>query len=610
MPLLHGYLNPAPGTPCFLVPLFVEFPGSNRVLVQEISQNDMIEAFLEMDIEVSCESPLEHIQVMIGQPAHWAFQLATGNIIYGNASAVASALGRILKKKVFAKFPLIQSQVAKFCADSRRYHQALESSFKMLTRYSPISAGIWRDAIVIAPMARRELNTSVQGTLSQTEIDEIRVFGDAGQLKVEIPHRIIDQVNRIRPHMLLPETTKLAKVFGLSEPTLTPKYIATTKERKSSNEPRAIVRGFSGTGEMIARALHRIRGYEYVIPPWVPLSKVRRFRQPQKPFYVFAITNLNTVNIEAAIKFVGAFRGTEIKVAIALLPLSFGTLRSEEAVTAQLEILSAAFDYIFVIGNHLLQKPPGAAPGLTASSKAIKYVRACVNALMEIAWADYGPRTAREFQKIFPYGFGLIGRAHGTRNELDHSSLFREAVGTMLNERLSLEDAKRIVLAGSSSIIKSREAFAFVGEAVANTRNEVLTVESMDTRQAITILAFGIGRHEITSASFRSLCLSLLIFLGWSVLDKDGKRPIVRASSPEAGETHFAFLNRGGSLDEIIQEFSKIPKARHVILTNFKPPPNMRSACVSQKIWAFHYSLLEEYTGVFSSRGKDWVWYF
>jgi hypothetical protein len=605
MPLLHGYLNPIPGMPCFLIPLFVEYPGSNRVLVQLISQNDRIEAFLEMDIEANCQNPAKEIEVSLGRHAFWAFQLASTEILQGTTKDVAVRLTPLLKAGTFRKFPLIQSQVAKFCADTERYRQALGMSYKRLSRHSSISADIWRDATVIAPTARQELNATVQGTLSQKEIDEIRVFSDAGRLKVEVPARILDQVKRIGPHLAMRETTSLARVFGLSGLSIILKNIATPKDERITNEPRAIVRGFSGTGEMIARALHRIRGYEYVIPPWVPLSKLRKFGEPREPLFVFSITNLNAANIGAAIKFTRTFAGPTIKVAVALLPLSFGTLRSEEAVIAQLEVLSAAFDYVFVIGNHLLQRPQGAAPSLTASSKAIKYVRACANSLMEIAWADHGLNSAKDFLKVFPRGYCLVGRAQASRNDAKQLNLLHEAIGSMLNERLSLKEAKRVVLAGAPSIIKSKEVAAFIGQAVENTRNEVLTIESVDSRQSITVLAFGIDRNEITEAHFKSFCLSLLVFLGWRILDKNEKWPIAKATFPGTGEIYFGFLSRDGSLDEILRAFRRTSKSRHVILTNFKPSAAIRSECFSQRAWVFHYSGLDEFANFITSKGKD-----
>src|ERR1700732_1486521 len=140
MPLLHGYLNPTPRMPCFLIPLFVEYPGSNRVLVQRISQNDCIEAFLEMDIEANCQSPTEGAEVALGRDAFWAFQLTNTEILQGSVKAVTAELTPFLIAGTFRKFPLIQSQVAKFCGDTERYRQALGLSYKKLLRYSSISA--------------------------------------------------------------------------------------------------------------------------------------------------------------------------------------------------------------------------------------------------------------------------------------------------------------------------------------------------------------------------------------------------------------------------------------------------------------------------------------
>jgi hypothetical protein len=57
--------------------------------------------------------------------------------------------------------------------------------------------------------------------------------------------------------------------------------------------------------------------------------------------------------------------------------------------------LREIFDYIFVVENQLLSFRKSAAPQLTLSGRATKYVRACIDGILKIAWASDGPAMGR-----------------------------------------------------------------------------------------------------------------------------------------------------------------------------------------------------------------------
>lgn len=604
MPLLYGYLNPTSDAPCFLVPLFVEFPGSNRLLVQKISEDDLINSFFEMDIDRSCETTNESFDAQLNQPAFWAFRLNKDEVIQGNAHHVASLLGPYLRKHAFSKYPLIQSQVARFCGDIERHRQALALSFKMLTRHSPIIAEIWRDAVVIAPVARRELSSKARRKLTPEEIDKIRVVGHSSRLSIEIPSSAYDQVAGDSPPTLT-ETHKIADVFGLSgfyivRRDLRDELIRTARRR---DQFFGIVRSFSGTGFMIARSLNAVEDSGIIFPRSISRLEAKAIAANRKPLFVFAITNLATPNVEAALDFARKHDTGPIKVAIALQPLSFGVVRKGETVSPQLERLKGEFDYVFVIGNHILQRPYGDAPGLAASSKAIKYVRACIHTFIEMARADDGPISAAEFRTIFPLGFCLVGRAYRSWRDLSHSDLLKNAIGSTLNERLSLFDAKRLVIAGPQNIVKDAEVMNFVGDSAARTRDAVVTMESVESRQAITVLALGIELRGTSDLLFRNFCLRLLEFLGWEISDVRNSPLFVLGRRLESAPTRFGFLTRDGPIDDIVQAIQRRGKKEEAaILTNFKATPTLRAKCGSMGVWIFHYSLLEQYGDIRSGR--------
>jgi hypothetical protein len=222
---------------------------------------------------------------------------------------------------------------------------------------------------------------------------------------------------------------------------------------------------------------------------------------------------------------------------------------------------------------------------------------------MQISWGSSRP-NASYFRKMFPRGgYCLVGRAHLEHRDTSITDILSRAVRTMLHEGLSLNDARRLVVAGPSRLINSQDTNEFVGNAAIATKDEVLTVQTLGSRQAATILAFGITPSKPTRTGFEYFCTELLKSAGWTVHRARRQFEVTHASyGDESREAAFVFLERKGSLDKTLKLLDEDRSHMRVVLTNFAAPANLARHLNAQGIWIFHYSLLGYFADIFRTR--------
>jgi len=237
--------------------------------------------------------------------------------------------------------------------------------------------------------------------------------------------------------------------------------------------------------------------------------------------------------------------------------------------------------------------PTGAAPRLAASSRAVTYVRACVDGVMQLIWSSGAPRTPREFYAIFPRGgFGLVGRASGSKNT-PPDILLRKALESALNERLALHYGRRLVLVGPDSVINDASVLRFLDDAAVLSLNETLSVVSSNRRAAVTLLGFGVKVITENEHRHREFCLELLRSKMFSIIRESDT--IVYGEFTESKPAAVGFSSSERSLGHVIAALEGAdPKARFV-LTNFALSRSGVDYYWGKKIAVFHYSLLDSY---------------
>lgn len=589
MPLLRGILVVSADIPSFVIPVFVHRLGSNQSLIQQIDKEGQVTAFLDIDVGNRYESVQEHLEVTVDSAALWGFRTPDGEVLWGKAAEISENLNRNLERGDYRKLPLIEAQIASFC-NSPVYESALLHSFWLIKLHSPLMADIWRDSVILLPLAKSELAKGVPKHLLDGYLNSVRVIGKDGRIEIILP-RILFEFYQQEFKPKLNQTEKLGGVFGLSSPELVQSDSGpeTFIEPTSLEEVHGELISFTGIGDVVAGNSPSYRRVKLLVPPWIDGQK----RPKGRPLLSFCVINTEERNIDASLRIGKRIDRETIKIAIVTWPITFGTSSGHKLDLNALTALHPTFDYTFIVANHVLQKPTGLAPRLAASSRAVKYVRACIDGLMQIVWASTGPKTPRDFFKIFPRGgFGLVGRGGATKDTTPPSALF-DAIGSTLNERLPLYRSQRLAVVGSSSILSHPHTEAFIDESVIKSHNNVLSVETNHPRLAVTILGFGIRPVEFNELRLREFCIDLLRSRNFEMLrDSD---IYIYGKFPKIGSVAFSFTVPEFSIDKTLSTFGRIKVKRQCILANFTPSRSLARHCASRGVLIFHYAMLDEF---------------
>jgi hypothetical protein len=253
-------------------------------------------------------------------------------------------------------------------------------------------------------------------------------------LHIEVPEEIFESASRLAPSDTFRQTGNLGAIFGFDRRISIQKG-ASHRDPNANlvypGVPWGVVRGFGAVGRLIAKS---ITGPEaaFVLPSGSKRSTFPTTPRKYRIKFIFDILDTRHEGIYGVLEYRASHSETgSVRVAIAV-QTNLSTSRRNMLLT-NLSRLREIFDYIFVVENQLLSFRKSAAPQLTLSGRATKYVRACIDGILKIAWASDGPRSREDFLKTFPTnGFCLVGRALGPKN----NNLVRTALTTMLNEYL------------------------------------------------------------------------------------------------------------------------------------------------------------------------------
>jgi hypothetical protein len=468
---------------------------------------------------------------------------------------------------------------------------ALSKSYELMQSRSKLAAAIWRDCSVLLPLAKKDLAQSLPKHLS-SELESVRLVGTGNTILLELPRRVHDFLGSKATELKLTDTLAVGSAFGLTTYAFqgTDVKAASASPESTFDEPYGELVPFTGIGDMVARNSPSYRRIRRLVPPWI--SKDSR-PATRSPLVTFCVINTDLETIDKALRFATGRAGETIKIAIVTSPITFGTSRGHRLNPRLFDSLRPVFDYVFVIGNHVLQKPTGAAPRLAASSRAVTYVRACVDGVMQVIWASGAPKTPNEFFAIFPRdGFGLVGRASGNK-DTPPEEILQKAVESALNERLPLHYGRRLALVGPSSIVDNSHVLSFLDKAADATLNETLSIVSTNRRAAVTLLGFGVKLVQQTERRHREFCLELLHARRFSVLRES--EVFVHGEFIKGRTVVIGFSSSERSLGQAAAAVEKTSAKTRCVLTNFALGSSGVEYYWSRRIAVFHYSLLDTY---------------
>jgi hypothetical protein len=266
----------------------------------------------------------------------------------------------------------------------------------------------------------------------------------------------------------------------------------------------------------------------------------------------------------------------------------------------EIVILIEYFEYVFVIGNHLLQKHIAFAPNLAAQGKANSYARLCIDTILELLlWLR---SRAERLESVLPCGgLCLIGRGEFD-NEDGSVGAARRAVGSSLNEKLLLVRARHLLMVRTgrdSKGVKSKSTWVDQSFGISSHRVDVINLENVSNwRRGATFLAAGIVPTEPTHEQFGVFCRDLIVSLGWSIMRRDVAGGVELAMALNGKKmVRVATYTNGTDAAELVTAMRKFTYNSEplCILTNVSLPRHLRSELSNLGGHVIHYSIFEKW---------------
>jgi hypothetical protein len=154
---LVGYLSAVDDGPGFVVPLFMT-RKSNRLLVQEVGDDDAVHNFREVEPSNFHRLYGSDQFLALGEQALWGFHMGDTRPLIMERAPLRERLLSILR---ILDRPFLKLQVAQFCDDQDEVIDAWRTAFEHLEQRSPRSAQAWRDVVVIPTQMRLAVESAV-----------------------------------------------------------------------------------------------------------------------------------------------------------------------------------------------------------------------------------------------------------------------------------------------------------------------------------------------------------------------------------------------------------------------------------------------------------------
>jgi hypothetical protein len=200
---LHGLVNPVDVTPAFAIPLFQREGGGNDLLAQIIGRDGRVENFTPIEIGLyQVNHDVEPVRLEVGQPALWAFQWDAARWLVTTREALSDELLRFSASADLT--PLLRLAIARFVPRAGDTDALVRKAFEHLFQYSPESAALWRDLIILLPAARAALRSELpsRSRAALRAADDVTLVCEGPSLRLGVSRPILAAFDDDRQHLL------------------------------------------------------------------------------------------------------------------------------------------------------------------------------------------------------------------------------------------------------------------------------------------------------------------------------------------------------------------------------------------------------------------------
>ncbi len=200
---LRGLVNPVDVTPAFAIPVFQWEGGGNDTLVQIIGRDGRVEGFTAVEIgQYHIMSEIETHRIESGQQALWAFQWDTARWSVTTRRLLSEELRQYSQSANLP--PMLELAIARFLDRAVANTALVRRAFYHLSQYSPESAALWRDLIVLLPAVRIAIQEglALRSKAAWRAVNDITLACAGRSLRISVPASVLSGFNGDQEQLL------------------------------------------------------------------------------------------------------------------------------------------------------------------------------------------------------------------------------------------------------------------------------------------------------------------------------------------------------------------------------------------------------------------------
>lgn len=578
MAILHKIISVGGESAGFQLPIFRNYKGANQELIQRIDGHDHVASLDPILVGGSnCDCAIPDLEVHIGGEALWAFRDQLGNIHIGNVAEIQAIGRQLLTSGDLDQLPMAAADMAAFCKLENDFPMVLIAAFEALQKLSKRSAEIWRDAVVLLPLIKQDLERQLGKSIRQHgNIDSVQAITRDGMTHIYAPANIALRASQ------LPRWRAIADIFGIREFKFHSRVARSAKITEKT--PSWSLFGIGGISRFVIARPPFSASWETHVPPDGAIAHGPPEAGSHGRQLIIAVVPSDIDHANSINQFLGHLSSDgAAKHAINIRPIGFGTPRKNKPSPAAIRDVLSDFDCIWIIANHRQRQTGNYANSLSAENTASRFVRAASIGLTACLATPDGKALLEEAGRN--RGFGLVGGAK-YNSSLNMHDMICQVLYSMLCEDAYLQSASRIILLWPYDGIAKREQVTLGGR-----HYDVELIARPKVAAPIGIVGFALNVHlsKRTEQDFRDFCSSLVAGYGWNVRHDDGQSLLLE----NEGEAMRIWPVKSLSgIRDLIQRTGEFGRGGDLIVTNQTIPAGMRAFADNQEWGLAHYSEL------------------
>jgi hypothetical protein len=394
----------------------------------------------------------------INDDAIWGFALSKHSFVIGNYNLVSEFIARALKDRMLENYPFLKLDASKFCERGRVNLSLALDAYNYMYKSFRRSALNWRNNTVILPFLRQDLmewgkSIGVSGLI---DFRNIYVSGDEKNVRIDLQlGTAIENFNAVNREEILLRTFSALDKFQIQN--VECDYGSGRKTRKRNQEEfYGVVFPIDGVGRNVILRFPRWEKHIGVFYPFLPPKNSSNLHLIEGASVIFSVFGDRTSNYKEAISSIRSYEHDDrIKVAVVSAPISFGDDYRNPYSLSNLNALKEIFDYIIIIGSHLMNRSGNSYRSLTVSKNASRSAKNAIQAFVDLMGTMDSPFSPDIFKSKFDTsGFVLFGRSHTASRVCENK--IRSMKLSLINVHANFDSSSQKAILSGSQLLSDK----------------------------------------------------------------------------------------------------------------------------------------------------------